>query len=156
MNIWFVKPERWSGQMAAHAGARRAPSRSQLVAACFVLLAMAAASSAFVLEPPLPALAGQGAAQNRPHTRLRTRGGHRSVHAMAGFGTGFGSASPKKAQGKKKAAKPPNKGALEQPAEATRRQAAAIDVKKVLEGMHEARHSQKSSISSLYSHILGY
>jgi hypothetical protein len=119
-----------------------------LFAACFFLLAMAAASSAFVLEPPLPALAGQGAAQNRPHVRLRPRGGHRSVQAMAGFGTGFGSASPKKVQGKKKASKPPNKGALEQPAEATRRQAAAIDVKKVLEGMHEVTHSQKPSISS--------
>ena len=103
MNIWFVKPERWSGQMAAHAGARRAPSRSQLVAACFVLLAMAAASSAFVLDPPLPALAGQGAAQNRPQVRLRPRGGHRSVQAMAGFGTGFG--SQKKVQGKKKASR---------------------------------------------------
>ena len=129
-----------SGQMAARGGA------CPLFAACFVLLAMAAARSAFVLDPPLPALAGQGAAQNRPQVRLRPRGGHRSVQAMAGFGTGFG--SQKKVQGKKKASKPPNQGALEQPAEATRRQAAAIDVKKVLEGMHEATHSQKSSISS--------
>ena len=128
--------------MAALAVARRATGRFLLVDACFVLLAMAAATSAFVLEPPLSALAGQGAAQNRPHVRLRPRGGHRSVQAMAGFGTGFGSASPKKAQGKKKAAKSPNKGALEQPAEATRRQAAAIDVKKVLEGMNEVTNSQ--------------
>jgi hypothetical protein len=37
--------------MAARGGA------CPLFAACFVLLAMAAASSAFVLDPPLPALA---------------------------------------------------------------------------------------------------